>query len=50
MLFLFKTPKIYKASDEFLHIFPGEVPLLTRGWADLHPEKEVLFHLGLQTI
>lgn len=28
-LFLFKTVKIYKASDEFLHILVGEVPLLT---------------------
>lgn len=42
-LFLSKTLKIYKASDEFLHILPGEVSLLARGWAD--PEEEVLFYL-----
>lgn len=49
-LFLFTTLQNCKASDDFLHILPGEVPVLSRGWADLSPEKEVLFYLELETI
>lgn len=34
--------KLIKHQIGILHILLGKVPLLAVGWADLHPEKEVL--------